>query len=93
MIRPIKIFLYFVLTASLIILINKALIEIPPKFKDMEPIHPGLKERNHYRNAEGGGVEFPPYWHTQRDDIGVIGPSVMDDVGGVLAELIYNRVR
>ena len=29
------------------------MIEIPPKLKDMEPIHPGAKERNHYRNAEG----------------------------------------
>lgn len=47
----------------------------------------------HYRNAEGGGVEFPPYWHTQRDDIDIIDRSVMDAVGGVLAELIYNRVR
>jgi putative DNA methylase len=35
------------------VLIGKAMIEIPPKFKDQKPIHPGIKERNHYRNAEG----------------------------------------
>jgi len=35
------------------VMIGKALIEIPPKFKDMPPIHPGLKDRSFYRNAEG----------------------------------------
>ncbi|WP_445809440.1 DUF1156 domain-containing protein [Yoonia sp.] len=35
------------------VMIGKAMIEIPPKFKDQKPIHPGIKARNHYRNAEG----------------------------------------
>lgn len=35
------------------VMIGKAMIEIPPKFKDQKPIHPGIKDRNHYRNAEG----------------------------------------
>ena len=35
------------------VIIGKAMIEIPPKFKEMEPVHPGLKERTHYRYAEG----------------------------------------
>ena len=35
------------------VMIGKAMIEIPPKFKDMPPIHPGIKERSFYRNAEG----------------------------------------
>ncbi len=34
-------------------MIGKAMIEIPPKFKDMPPIHPGGNERSFYRNAEG----------------------------------------
>lgn len=34
------------------VMIGKAMIEIPPKFKDREPIHPGGKARNHYRNAD-----------------------------------------
>jgi len=37
------------------VMIGKAMIEIPPKFKDMEPIHPGEPEAGHggYRNAQG----------------------------------------
>ena len=35
------------------VMIGKAMIEIPPKFKDWEPVHPGTRDRNHYRNAEG----------------------------------------
>ena len=35
------------------VMIGKAMIEIPPKFKDREPVHPDVKGRNHYRNAEG----------------------------------------
>ena len=34
-------------------MIGKAMIEIPPKFKDREPVHPGTRDRNHYRNADG----------------------------------------
>ena len=35
------------------VMIGKAMIEFPPRFKDMPPIHPGAKERSFYRNAEG----------------------------------------
>ena len=35
------------------VMIGKAMIEIPPKFKNMHPIHPGIKESSFYRNAEG----------------------------------------
>jgi putative DNA methylase len=35
------------------VMIGKAMIEIPAKFATREPIHPGIKERNHYRNVEG----------------------------------------
>lgn len=35
------------------VMIGKAMIEIPPKFKDKPPIHPGGPEKMHYRNAEG----------------------------------------
>lgn len=35
------------------VMIGKAMIEIPPKFKNMPPIHPGAKDRQFYRNAEG----------------------------------------
>ncbi len=37
------------------VMIGKAMIEIPPKFKDQKPLHPGEKSRgwNEYKNAEG----------------------------------------
>lgn len=48
------------------VMIGKAMIEIPPKFKDMEPIHPLLKERNHYRNAEGLAEDVKYYGEWMR---------------------------
>ncbi len=35
------------------VMIGKAMIEIPPKFKDQPPVHPEGQERNCYRYAEG----------------------------------------
>ena len=37
------------------VMIGKAMIEIPPKFKDMPPIHPGIKERSFYRKRRRAG--------------------------------------
>ncbi|MBC6439886.1 MAG: DUF1156 domain-containing protein [Rhodospirillales bacterium] len=34
-------------------LIGKAMIELPPKFADRPPVHPGAKDRMSYRGAEG----------------------------------------
>jgi putative DNA methylase len=48
------------------VMIGKAMIEIPAKFKDMEPVHPGLKERNHYRNAEGLSEDIKYYGEWMR---------------------------
>ena len=62
------------------VMIGKAMIEIPPKFKDMEPIHPGLKERNHYRNAEGLAEDVKYYgaWMREKafERIGHLYPQV-----------------
>jgi putative DNA methylase len=49
------------------VMIGKAMIEIPPKFKDMEPIHPGLKDSNHYRNAEGLAEDVKYYGEWMRE--------------------------
>jgi putative DNA methylase len=49
------------------VMIGKAMIEIPPKFKDMPPIHPGIKERSFYRNAEG-----------LAEDVGYYGKWMLD---------------
>ncbi len=62
------------------VMIGKAMIQIPPKFKDMEPIHPGLKERNHYRNAEGLAEDVKYYGEWMREKalerIGHLYPQV-----------------
>ncbi|RIK94109.1 MAG: hypothetical protein DCC73_05945 [Proteobacteria bacterium] len=62
------------------VMIGKAMIEIPPKFKDLPPIHPGIKERSFYRNAEGLAEDVKYYgdWMREkaRDRIGHLYPQV-----------------
>ena len=62
------------------VMIGKAMIEIPPKFKDWEPVHPGTKDRNHYRNAEGLAEDVKYYgeWMRERafERIGHLYPQV-----------------
>lgn len=50
------------------VMIGKAMIEIPPLFKDMHPIHPGPKERQFYRNAEGIAEDVKYYGEWMRDE-------------------------
>lgn len=49
------------------VMIGKAMIEIPPKFKDMPPIHPGIKERSFYRNADGLAEDVKHYGEWMRE--------------------------
>jgi putative DNA methylase len=62
------------------VMIGKAMIEIPPRFKDQKPIHPGIKDRNHYRNAEGLAEDVRYYgeWMREKawDRIGYLYPQV-----------------
>lgn len=62
------------------VMIGKAMIEIPSKFKDRPPVHPGGKERNHYRNAEGLAEDVRYYgeWMRERafERIGHLYPQV-----------------
>ncbi|WP_226632676.1 DUF1156 domain-containing protein [Novosphingobium profundi] len=62
------------------VMIGKAMIEIPPKFKDMEPIHPGIKDRSFYRNAEGLAEDVKYYGEWVREKawerIGKLYPQV-----------------
>ncbi len=46
----------------------------------------------HHTREEGGRVNFPPYWHTQQDDMDIIDVNTLQAVGDVLLELIYNRI-
>ncbi|WP_136661242.1 DUF1156 domain-containing protein [Nitratireductor sp. XY-223] len=62
------------------VMIGKAMIEIPPKFRDMEPIHPEGKQRAFYRNAEGLAEDVKHYgeWMLDRaaEQIGHLYPKV-----------------
>ncbi len=62
------------------VMIGKAMIEIPPKFRDREPIHPGANERQFYRNAEGLAEDVKFYGEWMRDKawgrIGHLYPQV-----------------
>ncbi len=61
-------------------MIGKAMIEIPPKFRDKEPIHPGAKDGQFYRNAEGLAEDVRYYGEWMREKaferIGHLYPQV-----------------
>ncbi len=46
----------------------------------------------HHRVDALGNVQFPPYWHTQNDNMEIIDKEVLQAVGDVVLELIYNRI-
>jgi putative DNA methylase len=76
------------------VMIGKAMIEIPPKFKDQKPIHPGIRDRNHYRNAEGLAEDVKYYGEWMREKawerIGHLYPQVdlPKEMGGGKATVI-----
>ena len=73
------------------VVLGKAMIEIPPKFRDMEPTHPGARGRNHYRNVEGLAEDVRHYgeWMRERafERIGHLYPKA-DLPGGGKARVI-----
>ena len=76
------------------VMIGKAMIEIPPKFKDQAPIHPGANDRQFYRNAEGLAEDVRYYgeWMREkaRERIGHLYPQadLPKDHGGGKATVI-----
>ncbi|MGN7246936.1 DUF1156 domain-containing protein [Janibacter anophelis] len=51
------------------VLINKALIEIPPKFRDQQPVSPDAEQRiGGYRGAEGLAADVRAYGQWMRDE-------------------------
>jgi len=62
------------------VMIGKAMIEIPPKFKDQPPIHPGIKGDQYYRNAKGLAEDVKYYGEWMREKafarIGHLYPQV-----------------
>ena len=61
-------------------MIGKAMIEIPFRFKNLGPVHPGAKRRTHYHNAEGLAEDVKYYgeWMRERafERIGHLYPQV-----------------
>lgn len=76
------------------VMIGKAMIEIPAKFRGNDPIHPGMPEQNHYRNAEGLAEDVKYYgeWMRERafERIGHLYPEVElpKDYGSGMASVI-----
>ena len=76
------------------VMIGKAMIEIPPRFKDRGPVHPGAKQRTYYHNAEGLAEDVKYYgeWMRERafERIGHLYPLVdlPRDHGGGKATVI-----
>lgn len=62
------------------VMIGKAMIELPPKFKNRKPVHPGNKDQLSYRGAEGLAEDVVWYAKELRDlawrKIGHLYPKV-----------------
>ena len=67
------------------VMIGKAMIEIPPKFKGKTPVHRGVKGRTEYRFAEGLAEDVEYYGERVREKaikrLGHLYPSVEIPVG------------
>lgn len=46
----------------------------------------------HHTVNPNGSVNFPLYWHTHNDNMDIIDKAVLQAVGDVVLELIYNRI-
>ena len=64
----------------LAVLINKALIDIPPRFRGGSPVHPGIADQHGYQGAEGLAEDIRYYGEAMRDEaerrIGHLYPKV-----------------
>ncbi|WP_439577205.1 DUF1156 domain-containing protein [Elioraea sp.] len=62
------------------VLITKAMIEIPPRFADRPPVHPGAGRLRHWRGAQGLAEDVRHYGQWMRDEaekrIGHLYPKV-----------------
>ena len=76
--------------------IGKAMIEVPPKFRDKSPIHPGIQERSFYRGSEGLAEDVLYYAKKMKqaawDLIGDLYPKIdleLEDGGGKATVLAW----
>lgn len=76
------------------VMAGKAMIEIPPRFRDQEPVHPVAKERHFYRDGEGLAEDVKYYgeWIREKawERIGHLYPQVdlPRDYGGGKATVV-----
>jgi putative DNA methylase len=76
------------------VMIGKAMIEVPATFQGMPPTHPGIKDRQFYRNADGLSEDVRYYGELMREKawerIGHLYPQVdvPPDQGGGKATVI-----
>ena len=65
----------------LAVLINKALIDIPPRFRGEAPVHPGITDQTEYQGSEGLAEDIRFYGQVMRDEaerrIGHLYPKVV----------------
>jgi putative DNA methylase len=78
----------------LAVLINKALVEIPPKFAGVPPVHPGRAEaRNGWSRAEGLAEDVRAYGEWMRNEaerrIGGLYPKVIGSDGSQHAVIAW----
>ena len=52
----------------LAVLINKALIDIPPRFRGDTPVHPGITDQTEYQGSEGLAEDIRFYGQAMRDE-------------------------
>lgn len=70
------------------VMIGKAMVEVPPKFRNNSPVFPSIQSRSFYRNAEGLAEDVKKYgeWIREKalEKIGHLYPkvSIPDEYGG-----------
>ena len=76
------------------VLIQKAMIEIPPRFANQPPVHPDLRnELNTWTGAQGLAADVEAYGQWMRDEaekqIGHLYPNVISDTGEELTPIAW----
>lgn len=75
------------------VLINRAMIEIPPRFTGMHPVHPGLDKSTSWERALGLAADVEAYGQWMRDEaerrIGHLYPDVTSPNGDRLTPIAW----
>ena len=75
------------------VLINKAMIEIPPRFAGMPPVHPDIDKRTTWQRAQGLAADVEAYGRRMRDEaqrrIGHLYPDATGPDGEKLTPIAW----